>query len=1325
MSALALGRMMRLGGGARAALKVSARRAGHDVAPHNPGPPTTYDHMPIPCMPYAKVHSELQAKFNAMMGFGLGMLALSLACAHKVNLFSTECMRAPGSWFERKLERLMSVEEDQDLIEFNKKFKSHSDKIGLEIVPDLSSSPSLSRKRLRFLNYANGSIVLFWLNYEGRPIPYANIGPKQFIDITTYCGHPWTGRFEDTGDLCSFRLGNGQPNYDRDGHNVYVGSRPVPAFVVDRAAISIYRPRAHSLLQTAIQEVAVLINYDLRTVENLPVPESVKLKPARKTMKIYSDKSKMVALDNSVSNEKSLVEEMRKALGGPPEKLLGALASLGAWADEVIMAVIECVEKPEEGGEKKKKEVRGAIVIEHLLSDGIKRFLTEHVAQLGAEGTARIVRELQTRIEDEKREEASTRIYAHILGHVISGGANVLGYEKLRAVVKETLARSAVGLWKIGVRDASYTLARALVYILLAERDYIEGGAEREGEEWWRSQVMEKEKKLRKDAFFVTLTALVESEKELKEWAKVDLTAAEDGAITGAEGVLTARWILVDTVVCHAPTLAARCEPTVLEQLLRVAVRAHAERAELATLIGRLSSMADLPRSTWTVVISEAVACIQRILGACSESRERLAVDGLTVEIAEEERGRKHRACCGCTAPVASIVRGIAALPRTSVDEATRAFLEPVVVIVEEVLGGAALQQWAVEEGARRHFVRVKKEVKSEGEGGGSSTGRAEWPTEGVQLLRAIKAAVVRERQGETHTALTSLSRCLLLHFGATMDYAARLFADVGHVASRVLVGETSTSALAAMKPSGPAKSIDKLAKSLLKWARAVREEEERDEEKEVELLSEWSRTLLTTATAHGLSTVVLHTMVLMGRERREELLPRVWADKEAAKKMIDDCLSLLLASTAPDETFERNNEEHSTSVVGTPAASVDAHLARVVCLFLLNCTPYLARKISPADLATWERLRAMDADCARLVLERTKPDAIQSLFAALPALIDSFTPTAVTSFKPEEQTDAPSDAEGGKEKEEKEKEKDEKKGGKKGKKEGDKKDTEKTTVKRKREPASDPASTAAALALTRVARLAATAMSERAAVTADDAAAALAAASVCLATAAPAAVRPAAEAAAAAVYELATRCLEVYGEAAAHSGMLAVALAAAATRAPPSMDYERSRAELLQHARLLATAARHCKQGLLKDQVAFGMSEALMELVSLYSQLLGRLLQAAAAHAERQQWSEDDGPSSSKRRRRDQQRTLHAAAKAANAVNDEAHFAKVMPFVLADCLLPLRTAPPALQYPAVLLSQAVDRYGRSFLATCLPPAQRLAYTRMFPTFKEMNRRVV
>ncbi|GMT05009.1 hypothetical protein PENTCL1PPCAC_27183, partial [Pristionchus entomophagus] len=56
---------------------------------------------PMQDTPYAKVHAELQAKFNAMMGFGLTMLALSLACAVK-NIFSTECMRAPNSWYDRK-----------------------------------------------------------------------------------------------------------------------------------------------------------------------------------------------------------------------------------------------------------------------------------------------------------------------------------------------------------------------------------------------------------------------------------------------------------------------------------------------------------------------------------------------------------------------------------------------------------------------------------------------------------------------------------------------------------------------------------------------------------------------------------------------------------------------------------------------------------------------------------------------------------------------------------------------------------------------------------------------------------------------------------------------------------------------------------------------------------------------------------------------------------------------------------------------------------------------------------------------------------------------
>ncbi|GMT31514.1 hypothetical protein PFISCL1PPCAC_22811, partial [Pristionchus fissidentatus] len=602
---------------------------------------------------------------------------------------------------------------------------------------------------------------------------------------------------------------------------------------------------------------------------------------------------------------------------------------------------------------------------------------------------------------------------------------------------------------------------------------------------------------------------------------------------------------------------------------------------------------------------------------------------------------------------------------------------------------------------------------------------RPVWPTEGVQLLRAAKAAASREKGGEMHTALLSLSRCLLVHYGASMGHASRLFADVGHVPTRVLMTDTSIHELNNMKPASTVKATDKLAAGLLKWAESVRSGEEREEDDQLQMLAEWSKELLTSSAAHGLNTVVLTTLVSMGREQREALLPCVWSDEQAAGTLIMHCLEVLLASSPPDETFERNSEEHSTTVVCAPAAGVDAALAHAVCLFLLNCTPYLAMKISPADLATWDRLQAMHERCAALVVGRTKPDAIQSLFAALPECIESFAP-AMAAFKPEELQPEPVEEEEKVEKAEEEKKEDKDKADKKKKNKDKKAAVDKEAKKRKRaERVVDPASTAALLRLTRVARLAAAALSERAAVAPEHASAALATAAACLASAAPSAVRPAAEAAAAAVYELATRCLEVYGEGAAQSGMLSIALAAAATRQPPSTDYERSRAELLQYARLLAAAARCSKQGLLKDQVRYGSHYGFLDQVSLYSQLLGRLLQAAAAHGERLQRGGADSSASCKRRRRDEQRTLHAAVKAANAVNEESHFSKVLPFVIADCLLPLRAAPPAVQYPAVLLSHGVDRFGRASLATCLPPAERLAYTRMFPTFKEMNRRVV
>lgn len=47
--------------------------------PANPGPPCTYDMMPIPSQSYQKVHAELQTKFNTYLAVSLTLLTASIA----------------------------------------------------------------------------------------------------------------------------------------------------------------------------------------------------------------------------------------------------------------------------------------------------------------------------------------------------------------------------------------------------------------------------------------------------------------------------------------------------------------------------------------------------------------------------------------------------------------------------------------------------------------------------------------------------------------------------------------------------------------------------------------------------------------------------------------------------------------------------------------------------------------------------------------------------------------------------------------------------------------------------------------------------------------------------------------------------------------------------------------------------------------------------------------------------------------------------------------------------------------------------------------------
>lgn len=48
----------------------------HEVV--NPGPPVTLDYMAVPFQPYAKVHAELQSKFNTYLAISATMFAVSL-----------------------------------------------------------------------------------------------------------------------------------------------------------------------------------------------------------------------------------------------------------------------------------------------------------------------------------------------------------------------------------------------------------------------------------------------------------------------------------------------------------------------------------------------------------------------------------------------------------------------------------------------------------------------------------------------------------------------------------------------------------------------------------------------------------------------------------------------------------------------------------------------------------------------------------------------------------------------------------------------------------------------------------------------------------------------------------------------------------------------------------------------------------------------------------------------------------------------------------------------------------------------------------------------
>ncbi|RCN47771.1 hypothetical protein ANCCAN_06108 [Ancylostoma caninum] len=73
----------------RRAASMQPKRFGsgghHEVL--NPGPPVTLDYMAVPFQPYAKVHAELQAKFNRYLFISATMFIVSFGLVSKHSFF--------------------------------------------------------------------------------------------------------------------------------------------------------------------------------------------------------------------------------------------------------------------------------------------------------------------------------------------------------------------------------------------------------------------------------------------------------------------------------------------------------------------------------------------------------------------------------------------------------------------------------------------------------------------------------------------------------------------------------------------------------------------------------------------------------------------------------------------------------------------------------------------------------------------------------------------------------------------------------------------------------------------------------------------------------------------------------------------------------------------------------------------------------------------------------------------------------------------------------------------------------------------------------------
>ncbi|CAJ0963954.1 unnamed protein product, partial [Mesorhabditis belari] len=398
----------------------------------------------------------------------------------------------------------------------------HPTRPGIRGIDNLRSAHSIDQVLLRFYNWSLSDVDLIWIDFEGRPIRYATLKIKQFIDITTYDKHTWVFRRSEDGETFPCRTGTKKQlsevfiaRHTEEERGFYLRR----GHLIVRDLVAICQP-VLSLEKLSVIALAEVINFDpeqLRKLQKnnfLPLDCLKQLQEyliQRYTYRSVYDLGPLIPMVSSSKTSATtlgsgILAKVRSIVGTTdvPNTVHRALTDKSidyAEAGQLLSSFRENVDR---------KDVIEAIVKSYALhstqckdlNEVMLAFLLNHYRSIGAQTACELIEKLCLIL---KNDESSTRNVSYLLNHALTHLA-VLDSERIRECILKELPSIILELHPKH-KGASYLLARTYFYLIVSVEQYFNRSA---SDEWAKLQT------LNKDPYFSLLTtALTNDGKKL------------------------------------------------------------------------------------------------------------------------------------------------------------------------------------------------------------------------------------------------------------------------------------------------------------------------------------------------------------------------------------------------------------------------------------------------------------------------------------------------------------------------------------------------------------------------------------------------------------------------------------------------------------------------------------------------------------------------------------------------------------------------------------------------------------------------------------------